>query len=53
MMAEELISSLKVERQELDPDIICDYNWFMGDLNYRFETTYEEMIDNEKIKLAP
>ena len=44
-MAEELIESLKVERQELDPDMICDYNFFMGDLNYRFDCTYEELVD--------
>ena len=50
---EELIKQLKIERQEMDPDIICDYNFIMGDLNYRFDQTYEEMIDNDKIKIAP
>ena len=44
---------MKVERQELDPDIICDYNFIIGDLNYRFDTSYDDMIDNEKIKIAP
>ena len=38
----------------MDPDIICDYNFFMGDLNYRMDnTTFEEMINTEKIKVAP
>jgi len=38
----------------MDPDIVCDYNFFMGDLNYRMDnTTFEEMINTEKIKVAP
>jgi hypothetical protein len=38
----------------MDPDIICDYNFIMGDLNYRFDTTYEEMCETgDKIKIAP
>ena len=53
-MAEEIIKSLKCERQEMDPDMICDYNFFMGDLNYRMDnTTFEEMINTDKIKMAP
>jgi hypothetical protein len=32
---------------------MCDYNFIMGDLNYRFESTFEDMIDNDKIKIAP
>lgn len=52
MMAD-LIKEMKVERPELDIDILCDYNFIMGDLNYRFDSTFEEMIDNDKIKIAP
>ena len=52
-MMEDLIRIMKVERQEMDPDIICDYNFIVGDLNYRFDTTYDDMIDNDKIKIAP
>ena len=51
-MMEELLKSLKVKRQEMDPDIVCDYNFIMGDLNYRFETTYDEMMQNDKILKA-
>lgn len=25
---------------EIDSDIFCDYNFIMGDLNYRFNTTF-------------
>lgn len=52
-MMEEVIKGMKYERQELDPDMTCDFNLIMGDLNYRLESTYEDMIDNEKIKEAP
>ena len=52
-MMEDLVRTMKVERHELDPDIICDYNFIIGDLNYRFDTTYDDMIDNERIKDAP
>ena len=51
-MMEELIRNFKIEREEMDPDIVCDYNFIMGDLNYRFDTTFEEMIESDKIKIA-
>lgn len=37
----------------MDPDLTCDYNFIMGDLNYRLNSTYEEMIDLDLIKEAP
>ena len=52
-MMEEIIKSLKYERKDLDADLTCDYNFIMGDLNYRLNSTYEEMIDLELIKEAP
>ena len=53
-MAEDIIKALKTERQEMDPDMISDYNFFLGDLNYRMDnTTFEEMINTDKIKVAP
>ena len=51
-MMEELLKQLKVKRQELDPDIVCDYNFIMGDMNYRFDMSYDDMILNDKIKIA-
>ena len=51
-MMEEIIRCMKIERQELDPDILADYNFILGDLNYRMESTYEQMIDTDKIKIA-
>jgi hypothetical protein len=52
-MMEEIISIFKIERSELDPDTLADYNFIMGDLNYRFETTFEDMISTDKLKMAP
>lgn len=52
-MMEELIQSMKFGRQELDADIISDYNFIMGDLNYRFNCSFEEMISTGQINIAP
>jgi hypothetical protein len=53
-MIEELIKNFRIDRTELDPDMIADYNFIMGDLNYRFESSFEEMVNNsEKLKMAP
>ena len=48
-----ILQNLNSERQEMDPDILCDYNFILGDMNYRFESTYEDMIDTDKIKNSP
>ena len=47
-----LVKFFKVDRQEMDPDLICDYNFIMGDLNYRFNSSYEQMMDNGDIHTA-
>jgi hypothetical protein len=52
-MMEELMKVFRIDRPELDPDIIADYNFIMGDLNYRFDSTYEHMTQNDKVKIAP
>lgn len=36
----------------MDPDVICDYNFIMGDLNYRFDSSYEQMCDQGQIRIA-
>lgn len=43
-MMEEILKSLRNDRQEMDPDVLYDYCFIMGDLNYRFDSTYEDMI---------
>ena len=29
---------------DLDADFLCDYNFIFGDLNYRMDSTFSEMI---------
>jgi len=43
-MMSDLIRNMKLERQELDPDFFADFSFILGDLNYRMETTYLELI---------
>ena len=51
-MMEEITKALKTERQEMDADVIYDYAFIMGDLNYRFDSTYEDMISTQQINIA-
>jgi predicted methyltransferase len=51
-MIEDIIRKLKIERQEMDPDVISDYNFILGDLNYRFNSTFEDMVNQNQIEMA-
>jgi len=51
-MIEDIIRKLKSERQEMDPDVISDYNFILGDLNYRFNSTFEDMVNQNQIEMA-
>ena len=51
-MMEEITRSLKTERTEMDADIVYDYSFIMGDLNYRFDSTYEDMMSTQQINIA-
>ena len=55
LMMEELIKAqnFKQHNDVLDCDFVADYSFIMGDLNYRMNTTFQEMIENtDKIKVA-
>lgn len=43
-MMEDITRALRTERQEMDADVVYDFCFIMGDLNYRFDSTYEDMI---------
>lgn len=43
-MMEEIILSLRAEREEFDMDVLYDYTFVAGDMNYRFDSTYEDMM---------
>lgn len=40
----ELIRKMRIQRDELDPDIISDFSFIVGDMNYRLDSTFEELI---------
>ena len=42
-MMSEIISKMRIQRDEIDPDIISDFNFILGDLNYRLDGTFEEL----------
>ena len=43
-MMSDLIKKMRNHREELDPDIIADFSFILGDLNYRLEGTYETLV---------
>eukprot|EP00347_Sterkiella_histriomuscorum_P004413 403360556 len=52
-MMSDLIKKMRNQREEIDPDMISDFSFILGDLNYRMESTYDELVQrlNEIIKL--
>ena len=40
-------------KDSLDQDFVSDYSFILGDLNYRFDSSYDDMIKTDKIKYAP
>lgn len=46
-MMEDITKYLKTKRDEMDADIHADYAFIMGDLNYRFDSTFEIMMQNQ------
>lgn len=52
LMMEEIIATFRTEREEFDADIFCDYNFILGDLNYRIDSSFEEMKSRNEINTA-
>lgn len=44
-MMSDLIRKMRNQREELDPDIISDFSFILGDLNYRLESTYDILVN--------
>lgn len=44
-MMSDLIRKMRHQRDEIDPDVICDFNFILGDLNYRLDSTYDVLIN--------
>ena len=51
-MMQEILSSLKGDREEIEMDVLYDYTIVAGDLNYRVDTTYEDMISTNQVQIA-
>ena len=43
-MMSELIKKMRLQRDEIDPDVISDFNFMVGDMNYRMTGTYEQLV---------
>lgn len=43
-MMSDLLKHLKIQREEIDPDILADFSFILGDFNYRMETTYLKLV---------
>jgi hypothetical protein len=43
-MMSDLIRRMRVQREELDPDIISDFSFILGDMNYRMEGDFEKLV---------
>lgn len=45
-MAQEILKEIGLfsEKDQIEPDAMSDINFFMGDLNFRFNSTYTEHI---------
>jgi hypothetical protein len=43
-MMSQLVSKMRNQREEIDPDIIADYSFILGDLNYRMEGDFDTVL---------
>ena len=42
MTAEVMKSISAADKDMIEPDAVCDFNFFMGDLNFRFNRTFQD-----------
>jgi hypothetical protein len=43
-MMGDVIRKMRVQREEMDPDVAADFAFILGDMNYRMEGTFEELV---------
>ena len=43
-MMGELIRKMRVQREELDPDVAADFAFILGDMNYRMEGAFDTLV---------
>lgn len=44
IMMEDLVRFFRNERPEMDPDVLSDFSFILGDLNYRMDTNFHDLI---------
>ena len=42
-MMSDLIKNLRIFRDEMDPDVLSDFSFLLGDFNYRMDSTFLEL----------
>lgn len=40
-MMSDLVRKMRIQREEVDPDVIADFSFILGDMNYRMEGDFE------------
>ena len=45
-MISEVIRSMRTARDDIDPDVLADCAFLIGDLNYRLEGTFQDIISD-------
>ena len=43
-MMSEVVRKMRNHREEMDPDVIADFSFILGDMNYRMEGFYETLV---------
>lgn len=43
-MMSDLIKILKIYREEIDSDVLSDFSFILGDLNYRMNSTFDDLV---------
>lgn len=52
IMMEDIVRYFRNERPEMDPDVSYDYSFILGDLNYRLDSNFHDLIMTQQINLA-
>jgi hypothetical protein len=43
-MMSDLIRRMRIQREEIDPDVIADFSFILGDMNYRMQGDFEGLV---------
>lgn len=43
-MMGELVRKMRVQREEIDPDVVADFCFILGDMNYRMDGSFDSLV---------